>query len=85
MVLFLFLLFFIPFNAYAYLDLGSAGYLVQMALALLAGALFSTKVFWFKIRSFLGQVFNRRGNENKDKSNSSEENKDDHYFRTGDK
>lgn len=56
----------IPDNAHAYLDLGTAGYLVQIILATLAGALFSIKIFWNKIRFFLGKVFGKKGHKGQD-------------------
>lgn len=63
-------LFIIPANAHAYLDLGTAGYLVQIILAVLAGALFSVKIFWSKIRLFFGKVFSRKGHKDKDSNYS---------------
>jgi len=60
-----FLLFFVPLNAYAYLDLGTAGYLAQIALATLAGAFFALKVFWSRIRYFFHKTFRgKKGSKN---------------------
>ena len=56
----------IPANAHAYLDLGTAGYLAQIILAALAGALFSVKIFWRKIRFFFGKAFGRKKHKDRD-------------------
>ena len=41
----------LPFTAYAYLDLGSGSYLIQMLLALAFAIPLSMKAFWHRIFS----------------------------------
>ena len=42
-----------PQKAYAYIDPGSGSYFLQLLIAGLLGALYSIKIFWNRIRSFL--------------------------------
>lgn len=48
-----------PSRSYAYLDPGTGSYVFQLALALLLGALFTTKLWWQKVRTFLRRVFRK--------------------------
>ncbi len=50
-VLALFYLIF-PDKAYAYMDMGTLSYVLQVLVAALIGALVTTRVVWYKIRSF---------------------------------
>jgi len=43
-----------PGAAHAYLDAGTGSYLIQIAVAFIAGGLFMVKVFWHKLWSFFG-------------------------------
>ena len=60
------LLFFIPVNAHAYLDLGTGSFIVQLIIAAIAGVFFSAKLYWHKIKtqftSFLNRFFKREKN-----------------------
>jgi len=49
----------LPAPASAYLDPGTGSYIIQMVVAGVLGALFAVKVFWVRIRLFLGRVFSR--------------------------
>jgi len=42
-----------PQRVYAYIDPGSGSYVLQLFIAGLLGALYSIKIFWTRIRSFL--------------------------------
>ena len=48
-----------PAPAWAYLDPGTGSYIIQMVVAGILGGLFAMKVFWVRIRGFLGRVFSR--------------------------
>lgn len=43
--------------AYAYIDLGTASYYIQMLIATGFGALFALKVFWHRIIAQLSRLF----------------------------
>lgn len=51
---------FVPKNAYAYLDAGTASYVIQIGLAALAGAVFSLNIFWGKVREFGAKINSKR-------------------------
>ena len=57
---FLLILILMPENASAYLDAGTFSYVIQMALAALAGAIFSVKIFWVKIKEVVGRAIYRQ-------------------------
>jgi len=60
-LLLLSLFFFIfPQKAYAYLDPGTGSFFLQVLLAALLGGLFAIKIFWSKIKIFLGEMLSRR-------------------------
>lgn len=42
----------VPQTAHAYLDAGTGSYLIQFAIAFIAGGLFVVKSFWHKVFSF---------------------------------
>ena len=65
MVIVIFLLFFIPLNAYAYLDPGTGSLIVQLAIAAIAGISFTAKIYWGKVRGFALDIFRRLKNKNK--------------------
>jgi ribose/xylose/arabinose/galactoside ABC-type transport system permease subunit len=44
-------------TAHAYIDPGSGSYALQVAVAAVFGALFSVKVFWYKIKQFVANLF----------------------------
>jgi hypothetical protein len=48
-----FLLFF-ESNAYAYLDPGTGSIILQAIIAGVASSIFVVKMYWYKLRSFLG-------------------------------
>lgn len=54
--------FFVDTCAYAYIDLGSGSYILQMILAAFFGAVFTFKVYYKKIRDYFR-------NRNKQKDN----------------
>ena len=60
----LFLVF--PLNAHAYLDPGTGSFVIQLAIAAIAGISFTAKIYWSKVRGFALYIFRRL--KNKDKS-----------------
>lgn len=44
-----------PARAQAYLDAGTANYLIQLVIAFVAGGLFTAKTFWRQLRSVLSR------------------------------
>lgn len=49
----------LPEDVHAYLDPGTGSYVMQVVLASVLGALYSFKLFWARIKSFLKRVFFR--------------------------
>ena len=49
-------------NSYAYLDLGTGSYFIQIVLAASLGTLYSIKIFWKNIKSFLKNIFSKNKN-----------------------
>lgn len=45
-----------PRRVHAYVDPGSGSYILQLLVATLFGALFAVRVFWAKIKGFLGRM-----------------------------
>ena len=50
---------FFPRRAYAYLDPGSASFIIQIILAIIAGGIFGVRLFWKNIKSFFKNVFSK--------------------------
>lgn len=44
-------------TGYAYLDPGAGSYVLQIVIAFVFGGLVAIKMFWVKIRTFLGNFF----------------------------
>ena len=42
----------LPVPAFAYLDPGTGSLLIQSAIAIIAGAMFALKTYWYRIKSF---------------------------------
>ena len=48
-----------PVQSHAYLDPGTGSFALQIIIGVLFGIAFAVKAFWFRIRSFLGNIFSR--------------------------
>lgn len=46
-----------PQTAYAYLELGSGSYVIQLIIGALFGGLFAVKLYWGKIKLFFKRLF----------------------------
>ncbi len=57
-------------NAFAYLDPGTGGIIIQALLAFLAAVFAYTTFFWNKMKSFLSKIFKKK--DKNSKNNSSE-------------
>ena len=64
---FIFIVFYILFlftnNAYAYLDPGTFTIIVNFLIALFAGIVAYTTMFWRKIKDFFSKIFNSKKNK----------------------
>lgn len=66
MIIIITLLLIIPFNAYAYVDLGTGSFIIQIVIATIAGFLFSTKIHWAKFKSKIQRLRGKFFKRNKD-------------------
>ncbi len=46
-----------PANVYAYLDLGSGSYIIQVLIGTLLGSIYAIKVYWKNIRTMISNLF----------------------------
>jgi len=51
--------------AYAYLDPGSGSFILQIILGAVLGGLFTVKIYWQKLKTFIFKIFGRAKSENK--------------------
>jgi hypothetical protein len=49
-----------PQYAFAYIDPGTGSYVFQIIIAAFAAAAFMIKIYWHKIRSFVGRLFYKK-------------------------
>jgi len=61
----LFLLLFLPTNAYAYLDPGTGSYIIQVLIAFFFGGIFVLKMYWQKTKSYFLKFFSKGSKDNK--------------------
>jgi len=57
-----------PNNAYAYLDPGTGSYILQMLLAVLAGAIYALKIFWGNIKMYFNGLFSGKKKQDQTKT-----------------
>lgn len=48
-----------PPNAFAYIDPGTGSFIIQMIIAGAMGALFTVKMYWKKISSYMKRMFSK--------------------------
>lgn len=53
-------------NAFAYIDPATGSYLLQILLAGLLGALFTLKIYWRNVKSFVANLFSKNSNKQDD-------------------
>ena len=53
------LIFVLCFPAYAYLDLGTGSYFLQIIIATLLGAMYGIKQFWYKVKLFCTNLLSK--------------------------
>tara|TARA_S200000501_G_C20812216_1_gene738883 strand:+ start:1412 stop:1636 length:225 start_codon:yes stop_codon:yes gene_type:complete len=58
------LIFFLPSNAYAYLDPGTGSIILQAILGFIAAAVASVSIYWTKFKLLLNKIFNKKKQEN---------------------
>ncbi len=44
-------------NAYAYLDMGTGSYIIQVAIASMLGVLVTVRIYWKKIKAYVAKLF----------------------------
>lgn len=49
-----------PRNAYGYIDPGTGSYVFQILIAAFVAVSFAVKVYWHKIKKFVGGLFNNK-------------------------
>lgn len=49
-----------PLRAYSYIDPGTGSYIFQIVIAAFVAVSFAVKVYWHKIKKFLGQLFTKK-------------------------
>ena len=54
-----------PQRAYAYIDPGTASYILQLTIGALLGGLFAIKIYWRKINTFFVNLFSKRQKDEK--------------------
>jgi len=57
MFIFAILIFLLPFPAFAYLDLGTGSYVIQIAIAAVLGWLFTMRIYWGRVVRFIKNKF----------------------------
>jgi uncharacterized RDD family membrane protein YckC len=55
-------------NAFAYLDPGSGGFIIQAILGFLAAIFAYMTFFWNKMKSFFSKIFKKKDDNSKDDS-----------------
>lgn len=46
-------------SAFAYLDPGAGSFILQMLIAGILGALFTIKMYWYKLKMFVAKLFGK--------------------------
>ena len=59
---------YLPAKAYAYLDPGTGSMIIQLTIGALLGAAMALKVYWGRLKTFLGNIFGRRAKANDDEN-----------------
>lgn len=57
-----------PNVSYAYLDMGTGSYILQIILGGILGGIFWIKIYWMKFKSFFVRLFSRKNNNEKTNS-----------------
>jgi hypothetical protein len=49
-----------PQYVYAYIDPGTGSYVFQIIIAAIVAVSFTVKIYWLKIKGFLGRLFSKK-------------------------
>lgn len=49
-----------PHAAFAYLDPGAGSFILQMLIAGIMGALFTIKLYWYRLKAFIARLFGKQ-------------------------
>ena len=71
-LLLLFLILFFSSNAFAYIDPGAGSLLIQMLVAGVMGAIFTIKMYWFRLKSYIQKLMGKEVSSD-DLSNTSDD------------
>lgn len=52
--------FFFPNYAYSYIDPGTGSYIIQIVIAAFVAVSFMVKIYWLKIKNFIGRLFSKK-------------------------
>lgn len=63
--------FFLSQSAYAYLDPGTGSLILQMIIAGILSTLFAIKMYWYRLKSFFKDLFDRKKIDPDDEENHS--------------
>lgn len=69
-------LLFLSQQAYAYLDPGAGSFILQMLIAGIMGALFTIKLYWYKVKVLVARLLGKEIEENNDEGDEDEEDED---------
>ena len=58
-----------PSKTYAYIDLGTGSYIIQILIASFIGIIFSMKIYWRKVRTYFINFFYRKHQNGDDGEN----------------
>lgn len=64
-------------SAVAYLDPGTGSFMLQMLIAGIIGALFTIKLYWYRLKAFLNRLFGRDTGAITDAANDKQPESDD--------
>jgi len=62
-----------PEHAYAYLDPGTGSMLLQMLIGGVIAAMFTIKMYWYQLKSFIKRKLGKEDTQLSEESNSSED------------
>ena len=63
-------------SAAAYLDPGTGSLILQMLIAGIIGAMFTIKLYWYRLKDFIARIFGKGKESTNDQNNGNISNKD---------
>jgi len=62
-----------PVYVYAYLDPGTGSMLLQLLIGGVVAAMFTIKIYWYKLKSFIKRKLGKKDTQLSEESNNSED------------